>query len=98
MAGGPRHIVTLSRPFRACRARPRPTLRSPHAGPAVPARFLRRPAKMRHDPMDLLRARATRRQFLAQAAGLVAMGTLGARRGDATLRRAAYPFTLGVAS
>jgi alkaline phosphatase D len=53
---------------------------------------------MRYDPTELLRADATRRQFLARAAGLVAMGTLGARRADATLRQSSYPFTLGVAS
>ena len=48
--------------------------------------------------MDIFHASATRREFVKRAAGLVAMGTLGARRGDTVLRQSAYPFTLGVAS
>lgn len=55
---------------------------------------------------DLLRrlvgsGTASRRDFLgigARLAGLSLLGTLPARRGDATIRTAAYPFSLGVAS
>ena len=47
---------------------------------------------------DLARGQVTRRDFLVRAAGLVAMGTLDARRADALIRTAEYPFSLGVAS
>ena len=43
----------------------------------------------------------TRREFLrvsGGAAGLVLLGTLSARRADAVVRTAAYPFSLGIAS
>ena len=53
----------------------------------------------RPDPIRaLLDREMSRRRFLGEAAALVALGTLDARRADAAVRLAAYPFTLGVAS
>lgn len=53
------------------------------------------------DIRRILQRSASRRDFLIRGggmAGLILLGTLPAKRGDAAVRLRAYPFTLGVAS